>query len=517
MLEIVRQELGKLFDTSNFFAALYHPETDSLRQIIFRDEKDHFDQWPAGRSISEQVVKNGKTIFLKGDDLIPFCKKHHFNFMGSKAACWLGVPILIRNKTLGVMVIQHYSDPNAFSEQDIALLEMVAHETGIYLEKQKLFIDLAKARDKAEESSQLKTAFLQNLSHEIRTPLNGIIGFSELIANPDLAPEDRNAYTEIIVERGWQLTSIINDILTIASLETKQEEVRVEHVSIDKLIHEQIAVFSKQAGEKGIKLAADNRLLKGDMHVYTDKTKVGQILNNLFTNALKFTSDGTITCGCRKKDTILEFFVSDTGIGIEKSKHELIFDRFTQADECIRQDFGGTGLGLSICKGFAELLGGRIWVESKPGKGSTFFFTIPFVPVTEHRAAAGHTRESALPDREITVLVAEDEPVNYLLLEVLLKKMNFRVLHAENGLQAVEMCKNKKVDIVLMDIKMPVLDGFAATERIKGFRPDLPVIAQTAHAAQAHIDSFKTVFDDYITKPFTKEKLKLVISHYIKE
>ena len=517
LLEIVRQELGKLFDTSNFFAAIYHPETDTLRQIIFRDEKDHFEQWPAGLSISGQVVKTGKTIFLKGDDLIPFCKRHHFNFMGSKAACWLGVPILIRNKTIGVMVIQHYSDPNAFSEQDIALLEMVAHETGIYLEKQKLFIDLAKARDKAEESSQLKTAFLQNLSHEIRTPLNGIIGFSELIANPDLAPEDRNAYTGIIVERGWQLTSIINDILTIASLETKQEEVRVEHVDIDKLIHEQIAVFSKQAGEKGIKLAADNRLLKGDMHVYTDKTKVGQILNNLFTNALKFTSDGTITCGCRKKDNILEFFVSDTGISIEKSKHELIFDRFTQADECIRQDYGGTGLGLSICKGFAELIGGRIWVESEPGKGSTFFFTIPFVPVTEPRAATDHTRESALPDREITVLVAEDEPVNYLLLEVLLNKMNFRVLHAENGLQAVEMCKSKKVDIVLMDIKMPVLDGFAATKRIKGYRPDLPVIAQTAHAAQTHIDSFKTVFDDYITKPFTKEKLKLVISQHIKK
>jgi PAS domain S-box-containing protein len=509
LLEIVRKELGSLFDTSNFFVAIYMPETDTLRPLIFRDENDGFEEWDANQSFSGQVVKTGKTIFLKGDESNAFCKKNNLDALGTSSACWLGVPIFIRNKVAGVMVVQHYTDPNAYHDSDIALFEMVAHETGVYLERQMMLDELITAKEKAEESNNLKTAFLQNLSHEIRTPLNGIIGFSEFINDPELTSEDRRNYTDIIIERGWQLTSIINDVLTISALETKQEELFIDKVNINKLMRDQLAVFSGQAISKGIQLKFKMPFREDDAMLYTDKTKIGQILNNLFTNALKFTHEGEIELGCQTKGKMLEFYVRDTGLGIDKNKQQIIFERFAQADDSIRQNFGGTGLGLSICKGFVELMGGEIWVDSEPGKGAIFYFTIPYNPAIqtddiEKLFLQQHTNS--------TVLVAEDEETNFLYLSILLKKLNYKVLRAKNGQAAVDICRKEPVDIVLMDIKMPKMNGYEAARLIRVFKPHLPIIAQTAHAAQSEIEKFQDVFDDYITKPFTKEKIRILFN-----
>ena len=512
-LETVRLELGKLFDTSNFFVALLNIETNILQPIIFRNEKIQYEEWFTGQSISYQVIKLGKTVYLKNKEMVKFCKQNNIKELENDALCCLGVPLRIQNKVAGVFLIQHYTNPNAYSNSDIAMFEMVAHETGIYIEKQKMIEDILAAKEKAEESDRLKSAFLQNMSHEVRTPLNSIIGFSELINNPDIDVNVRKFYTDIIIERGWHLTEIINDILTISSLETKQEQLYIDKINVNKLIKEQLILFGEQAQKKGIKLISKIQLADIEADIYVDKTKIGQILSNFFTNAIKFTSEGEIELGCRKKDFMLEFFVRDSGIGIDSSKLNLIFERFVQADDSIRRNYGGTGLGLSICQGFVKLMGGEIWVESELGKGSTFSFSIPYHPVEKtHEKDSNSSIELSVGGKKLNVLVAEDEEVNFLYLNILLKKYDFNIFRAHNGQEAVDFCSYEAVDIVLMDIKMPKMDGYTAAKLIKEINPKLPIIAQTAHAAQSEIEQFRDVFDDYITKPFTAEKLKVAFN-----
>lgn len=516
MFEIIRSELNQLFDTTNFFVALYNPEKDTLRQLVFHDEKDSFEEWSASETLSGMVVKSGRTVHLIGEEIDAFALQHNLKKIGTNPACWLGVPIYIQNKPAGAMVIQHYTNPYAYNPEDVSLLEMIAHETGIYIEKQKMIEDLIQAKHKAEESDRLKTAFLQNLSHEIRTPLNGIIGFADLLQQPDITKEERQQFAKIIVDRGQQLSSIINDIITVSSLETRQEHINPEPFHIVSLLKDLVLQFENQAREKGLTLTLHNKLPEQKALIISDKAKIGQIFNNLLTNAIKFTPEGHIEIGCELRGNFLQFYVKDTGIGIEHSKHQIIFDRFTQADEKIRREYGGTGLGLSICKGFVELLGGRIWVESSPGKGSTFYFTIPYKPSPDSKFTEKENSAITVPDHQICVLVAEDEDSNFLYLDVLLKKFNCRVLHAENGQQAVELCQKHPVNLVLMDIKMPVMDGYTAAGIIKKNHPDLPVIAQTAITDRdGNAQHQNAVFDDYLTKPFTREKIQSILHRFV--
>lgn len=421
------------------------------------------------------------------------------------------IPMMNESHCIGFVGFDYVRDHPLYTETEMQLLKIFAQMLVNVKLRQEMLGQLVVAKEKAEESSRLKTAFLQNLSHEIRTPLNGIIGFSEFINEPDLTPEERRCYTDIIIERGWQLTSIINDVLTISALETKQEELFIEKFNFNKLMREQLAVFSMQAISKGIQLKLKQPFSDEGSMVYSDKAKIGQILNNLFTNSLKFTQEGEIELGCKLKGKMLECYVRDTGIGIDKSKQRVIFERFAQADDSIRHNFGGTGLGLSICKGFVELMGGEIWVDSEIGKGSIFYFTIPYYPATQ---TSETEKQFLTQNKKITVLVAEDEDTNFMYLAVLLKKLNYTILHATNGQQAVDICRKEPVDLVLMDIKMPLLDGHKAAKIIREFKPQLPIIAQTAHAAQAEIERFRDVFDDYITKPFTNEKIRNTFSKF---
>jgi len=512
-LETVRLELGNLFDTSNYFVAMLSVDSKTLNPLIFRNKNLKYDEWNTGQSISSHVIKLGKTLYLKNKDIGKFCKQNNIQEHHNNAHCCLGVPLLIQKKVAGVFLIEHYSNPNAYSNSDIAMFEMVAHETGIYIEKQKMIEDILAAKEKAEESDRLKSAFLQNMSHEVRTPLNSIIGFSELINNPNIDANVRKFYTDIIIERGWHLTEIINDILTISALETKQEQLYIDKINVNKLINEQLVLFGEQAQKKGIKLISKSQLTEEEAFIYVDKTKIGQILSNFFTNALKFTSEGEIELGCRIKNFMIEFFVKDSGIGIDSSKLNLIFERFVQADDTIRRNYGGTGLGLSICQGFVKLMGGEIWVESELGKGSTFSFSIPYHPVEKTIDIKSNIKGNLiLGVKKLNVLVAEDEEVNFLYLNILLKRYDFNIYRAHNGQEAVDICGREKLDIVLMDIKMPKMDGYTAAKLIKEIKPKLPIIAQTAHAAQSEIEQYRDVFDEYITKPFTEEKLKTVLN-----
>lgn len=237
---------------------------------------------------------------------------------------------------------------------------------------------LIKALEKAEESDKLKTAFLQNISHEIRTPLNAISGFTDLLSDPNLSPQTQSEYIQIIQNSSSRLTSIISDIITISALETNQEELRYSNVCINSIIGELNAVFEQQASQKGPILYSKRVLNEEQANVLTDRTKVTQILSNLISNSIKFTNEGFVEFGCVLKGNSLEFFVKDSGIGIEPEFHEKIFERFRQADRSINRLYGGTGLGLAISKAFLDLLGGKIWLNSEPNKGSVFYFTIPY-------------------------------------------------------------------------------------------------------------------------------------------
>jgi len=374
--------------------------------------------------------------------------------------------------------------------------------------------ELIKAKERAEESDRLKTAFLQNLSHEIRTPMNAIVGFSDFIDDPELSPEKRKSFTAIIKSSAYQLLSIITDILSISSIETKQEKANVENVCVNDVIVELLAIFKPQAFNHNISLFAKKQLVDEFSEIYTDKTKLTQILTNLISNAMKFTHEGTIEFGYSLKDDLLEFYVQDSGIGIAADLQEKIFDRFRQADDSINKKYGGTGLGLAISKAYAEILGGSIWVQSQQDKGATFFFTIPYRPVHENAAT---TLPSTSKDNKKVVLVAEDEEYNYLYLEELLSRTDIEVIHAKNGQETVDACKsNQDICLVFMDIKMPVMDGYVAAKIIKEFRPELTIIAQSAYAMEHEREKFSgNAFDEYITKPINKVVIQQLMVKYL--
>jgi PAS domain S-box-containing protein len=380
--------------------------------------------------------------------------------------------------------------------------------------RKELELHLIKAKEKAEENEKLKSAFLQNMSHEIRTPMNAIVGFSRMLERQDLSDEKRKSFSSIIVTSSNQLLAIVTDILTISSIDTNQEKVNITKVNINEVIIDLLSIFQAQLSNHNVSLFTKQQLSKADSEIYTDKTKIIQILTNLIANALKFTHDGYVEFGYVVKNNMLEFYVKDTGIGIESNKHDEIFKRFRQANSDINRKYGGTGLGLSISKGFTELLGGKIWINSEPGKGSCFYFTIPYKPVTEpkKRDVNDFTIRQTL-----NILIAEDEEINFLLLEELLNNSNCKVTHAKDGQEAIDMFKSDPdIDLVLMDIKMPVMDGYTAAKAIKSFNSSIPIIAQSGFALDNEKERFNGgVFNDYITKPIDETELKQTLKKYI--
>ena len=371
---------------------------------------------------------------------------------------------------------------------------------------------------KAEESDRFKTQFLLNMSHEIKTPMNAINGFAELLNEPDLSEGKRKSLTAIIIDSSHQLQSIIENILTISALETKIEKANIQAVSINSILADLLAVFKPKAFNNNISLYSKQALTEEQSEIYTDKTKITQILNNLISNAIKFTHEGYVEFGYNfisdADQGELEFYVKDTGIGIKQDLQEKIFERFMQVEFGLTRRYDGNGLGLAISKGFVELLGGKIRLHSEPEKGSTFIFTTPYQPVND----INKTNLFIKRNKQITsILVAEDEEYNFILIEMILKKEDFSLIHARDGQEAVDICKaNPDIDIILMDIKMPIMDGHEAAKQIKIFRPDLIIIAQSAYTLEQYLSQYaENPFDDYISKPIMKEALKKTFLKYI--
>ena len=376
--------------------------------------------------------------------------------------------------------------------------------------------DLLEAKQRAEEHDKLKSAFLANMSHEIRTPMNGILGFSQLLLNSEASEEERQEYIGIIQKSGHQLLAIINDLIDISKIEANQISLDPHKIDINELINEQYLLFSVKAAEKGLFIEKYIDLPNEKFIVEVDDTLLRQVFSHIVGNAFKFTPKGTIRFGYRLRPDVIEFFVEDTGVGIPTGMQEMIFERFRQVEIDFSRQAGGTGLGLAISKALVAKMGGEIWVDSKEHEGSTFYFTIPNKRV-QNACAEGRSAEPVLNHDSLgtsNIIIADDNEVNYLYLKQLLKGLDATMVWAQNGKEVVDYVKSQRqVDLILMDIKMPVMDGYEATRIVKQIRPDIPIIAQTAHAMSGdREEALEAGCDEYISKPINRERFLNMVS-----
>jgi signal transduction histidine kinase/Tfp pilus assembly protein PilF len=382
--------------------------------------------------------------------------------------------------------------------------------------------DLKIAKDKAEESDMLKTAFLANMSHEIRTPMNAIVGFSNLLLDTDSTEADKKDFVKQINSNSQILMNLINDIIDISIIESGQIKLNKIKVGISEAIRDVQSIFDQEKHKinKGhITISTEYDQSLESLSILTDINRFKQLLSNLISNALKFTNEGSIVIGFKRSNpNNILFYIKDSGIGIHPNHQEAIFERFSKFNsESETMLFPGTGLGLAICRELVQLMGGNIWFESVVNKGSTFFFTLPYLKPDE-----------GSPENQIivnsfdlnlvgkTIIIAEDVTSNFKLIKAFLKRTNVNLLWAKDGKEVIEMLDNHAVDLILMDIQMPVLDGIKTTEIIRGMENKIPIIIQTAFALNDEIEkSYSAGCNDYLTKPIKKAELIDKVSKYI--
>lgn len=507
------------------FALLYVDDEESNLRIFkdtFRRKFDVFTAISAKEGIEilnkhqiDLVLSDQRMPEMTGVEFLKFTLEH---FPGPKRILITGFADFdaIENAVNIARIFQFVQKPWDEDKLD-KIIDSALRIYQLEVENKRQKEELIVAKEKAEENNRLKTAFLNNLSHEIRTPMNAIVGFANLLAEPELNSEQISSYTQIILSNCNQLLNIVTDVLTISTIETSQETVNVQPVVINSLIVDLLNYFKNSQQHQNVDIYTKQYFSNKLSEVYTDRNKLHRILANLISNALKFTHVGSVEFGytvrnadkdAAETNAEILFYVKDSGIGIAPEFHDLVFERFRQVDFVNTRKYGGMGLGLSISKGYVELLGGKIWLESELGKGSVFYFTIPYKPVQLNSA-------SKLQSKQL-ILVAEDEEYNFLLMEEIFLSLGYLSVHAKNGEEAVNICKeNDQVALVLMDIKMPVMDGFSAAIFIREMKPELPIIAVSAYALQHEISEYKTFFNDYITKPIDKLLLDAAIKKHI--
>jgi len=493
---------------------------DSPDAVIVEDYKGVIlDVNPAACNLHKMDKEDliGKNI----SDLVPETQKEEVESIISK---WVSDEIktyhgFIETSKGEQIPVELHGSKITFSGRE-ALLFIVRDITEI-VEKEK---KMRESIEKAEEADMLKSAFLANMSHEIRTPMNAIIGFSEILTNQDLSKKEREEFIQYITQGSNTLMNLIEDIIDITKIEAGQIKIEFDDCPVGKLLDELYATFLKMKnknGRRGVDLQMNKPNVEEGFSIHTDPHRIRQILSNLLGNAIKFTKEGSIEFGYNLHGANqIIFYVKDTGVGIPEDKLELIFERFGQVKENRNGNSKGTGLGLSISRKLAELLGGTLTVQSELGKGSTFYLTLPVndTDFKEEIPASLKLHPSFQIDwSDKLFLIAEDSILNYTFLEALFQRTKVKLMWAKNGREAVEMChKNKNIDLVLMDIKMPILSGLEAISQIKKFRPDLPIIVQTAYAMPEDREkSLEAGGDEHLTKPINVDDLFSTIGRFI--
>lgn len=503
----------------------YYNKYNTLRDTVFSEEKRKLLVELEARY--QVQAKQRQIELLTKEKLLKESEKSRTQFlfllMGSLFLLLISFTYIIYSRfrfksKVNVKLLEEISQRKA---AEASLQEHQMHLERIVDERTQ---DLQIAKEKAEESDRLKTAFLANMSHEIRTPMNAIVGFSYLLTDPESSEDLKSDYVKIIRSNGEVLMNIINDILDISMIEAGQLKTKIKPVNISDTLSDILMHFEierDKCQKPNIQIIQDFDQVPKTLTINTDKIRLKQILLNLLSNAIKFTNEGFITIGVRFNDNNeVLFYIKDTGIGIAPEKHKVIFNRFNKVHaENESKLFPGTGLGLSICSELVKHLGGTIWLDSFPGKGSTFYFTVPNTPAKPEIDKKQQPDSSKIAEKLTgkTILVAEDVATNFQLISAFLTAANAKVLWAQNGQEAVDIfTTNKSIDIILMDIQMPVMDGLKALQRIRKIDQKIPVIVNTAFYVTDEMErSYAAGCSDYMTKPIRKEELFIKLSNFL--
>ncbi len=526
LIRIIGEELGSLVDTTNFYIAFYDDLTGMIHSPYVKDDKDDLSSWPAAKSMTGRVVLQDSSILVTPAEQAEILKSGSVEIIGVPAACWLGVPLHMNGKVIGAFVVQSYDNPAAYTEKDMEVLEFASDQISLSISRKRTEQDLILAKEKAQESDRLKSTFLANMSHEIRTPMNAIVGFASMLNDPDLSAEDQHYFSGIIQSRSDDLMRIINDILEISRIESGSAPIVKGEVNFNSLIAETETVTRQKLirSEKShITLYTEIPTSSGSLKFISDPYIIKQVFANLLDNAIKYTAAGVIRFGYHLPENgMITCFVSDTGIGISPGNQEIIFEHFRQAEIDNQHTFGGTGLGLAICKGSLTLLGGEIWVESAPGKGSTFFFRIPFeaLPEMKQQAESKSVNQSAEFDYHWhgkRILIVEDEETNMEFLKIILKRTGAELICVYSAKDLRKYYPELgTISIVLLDVRLPDANGLDLVGEIKSRNPDLQVIAQTAYAMSTDRQRSEVAgCDNYISKPINKVLLLEMMASYL--
>ncbi|MCK9203187.1 MAG: PAS domain S-box protein [Bacteroidales bacterium] len=647
----IHENLKQIIDVENFFIAIYNKKNDTLSLPYQVDAQDNFTEFPAGKTLTGYVVKTRKALLATENTIKELASAGQIEMVGTPAKVWLGVPLIVDDEVIGVIVVQSYRAHDQYTYQELELLKFIADQIAIVIsrkeaedsfqkekayldqlfegsseaiimidlmgnvtkinsefsrlfgytpqeiigksidqnitspeffneasritsgistlevtstetkrrhrdghlidvsllvtpiiingktvggygiyrdisDRKKIEINLIAAKEKAEESDKLKSAFLSNMSHEIRTPMNAILGFSTLLSDPGVSEEEKTEFVHIIRERGNDLLRIIDDIIDIAKIESGQIKIEIKECAINQLMTNLMVTLNevkRKTAKSNIVLNCLPANTDRDFSILTDGNRLRQVMTNLIENALKFTHEGFVEFGYTLKNmedaSYIEFFVRDSGIGIPHEMHEIIFERFRQVDDTNTRKYGGTGLGLTISKNLIKLLGGEIKLASEKNKGTTFHILLPLeIPgtkITEPRKPLAPVT-SANDWTKKVILVVEDEDSNFFLMDRILRKTGARLIWAKNGMDAIELCKTQPIDLILMDIRMPIMDGYEATQIIKKDKPNIPIIAQTAYALKGEREkSLAAGCDNYISKPIDSKELIAILHKYL--
>jgi len=513
-IELTESKIGYLyfFDEEKKMFTLHNWSDTVLQQCNIADKRTVFPLDKAG--IWGEAVRQRRPIMIndynQDNPLKKDLPKGHVPILR-----FLTLPVFYQKQIVAVIGVANKENP--YDRSDLIQLELLMATVWEIIVQKEQQSELIKARRKAEESEKLKTVFMSTMSHELRTPLNAILGFSRLL-DQTADPEEVKEYSRYISESGERLLTIIENIFYVSAIDGQYQKIEKGEIHPEKLVSDIVGQFKQTGIPDSIKIETLLPVDPGIEAIISDAGKTEQILRALIDNALKFTPSGKVTVGYHLEETKIRYFVKDTGIGIPEDKRELIFEKFKKLDEANIRVYGGIGIGLYLARRLTEIMKGSIRVEDNKPQGSIFTVELPVTVKFKSKAGLEQSKSEALQKdvKTRTVLIAEDDPVSAMLLKKILTDLGVKPVHVENGLEAVKYVEGgNPCDMILMDLNMPVMDGFEAIEKIKGIREDIPIVIQTAYDSETGRAKARDLkVEDFISKPVKREQLTEKVIQY---